>query len=819
MRKLILIAGFLYFFYYLPVGSQEWVSNRSLTSICYAGNKVNRIFIPPPKEFLNRSESKSGGTITVYYSGFSSQAKSAMEYAVGILESMLPPDLKMTVKASWTKISSSGVLGNSSITGYAAGWGIDAFEPYAYYPVTVAEKIAGKSINEDNEADVELVLNNTINWYFGTDGKTSGLKYDLVTVIIHELCHGLGFFDSMVSEDGSTGSYGIWGVPVIYDLFVENADGERLTDTLKFPQNSVDLYNQFTGGQLYFNGPLTKRYMSGVRPKLYSPSIWDPGSSISHLDETQTLAVNALMTPYIDRGEAIHDPGKLTSSILGDIGWINTRILPGEKKDSEDHLTELDFTAEIRSDTLYDKNNVAVVYSFDNFKSSDTLKMVPSATENHFSAKIGINSYNTRVDYYFYALDDFSRIFRSPSRGQKNPLSLYIGIDTIKPVITTTKADYFFEKVDTIDFNANVTDNLGLDTVYVEYRVNNGAIRNFGLSNMGEDNFGHKLNVKPELLKGGDTLKYHIIAIDKASGHNRRILPATGYYTIKIEAVGSAVRSYSTDFSNASSEFFNSGFEITNPSGFNSKGLHTEHPYQSPDKDYASLEFSSVLRHPVIFDESGMVISFRELVLVEPGAEGSIYGFSDFYDYVVIEGSKDFGKNWFILADGYDSRIISSWETSYNSSIDGQNSLFTGDESMMVTHTIYPKVGDEVATGDSVLIRFRLFSDPYANGWGWVIDDLEINPLVDHAEENRTGVFKLYPNPGKGLITILTDDSVTDNNCQISIYTISGQCIAQNKKYTGNVINLNISDYRAGLYLIMIKTDHGIMTVKYSLIK
>ena len=33
------------------------------------------------------------------------------------------------------------------------------------------------------------------------------------------------------------------------------------------------------------------------------------------------------MTPYIDKGEAIHDPGKFTISILGDLGWINTRII------------------------------------------------------------------------------------------------------------------------------------------------------------------------------------------------------------------------------------------------------------------------------------------------------------------------------------------------------------------------------------------------------------------------------------------------------------------------------------------------------------
>ncbi len=34
------------------------------------------------------------------------------------------------------------------------------------------------------------------------------LQYDLVTIVLHEVCHGLGFFDSM-DTDNSIGWYGI----------------------------------------------------------------------------------------------------------------------------------------------------------------------------------------------------------------------------------------------------------------------------------------------------------------------------------------------------------------------------------------------------------------------------------------------------------------------------------------------------------------------------------------------------------------------------------------------------------------------------------
>ncbi len=96
-------------------------------------------------------------------------------------------------------------------------------------------------------------------------------------------------------------------------------------------------------------------------------SKWDDGSSISHLDEELTDEPNTLMTPYIDMGEAIHDPGKYTFSMLGDLGWINTRIVHEPVNDSEENIEEIVLSAKIESDTLYNRDIVGVVYSFDNF--------------------------------------------------------------------------------------------------------------------------------------------------------------------------------------------------------------------------------------------------------------------------------------------------------------------------------------------------------------------------------------------------------------------------------------------------------------------
>ena len=415
---------------FIPVHGQKLISNSSVSGICYAGNKVNRIYIPPPDEFFKKSGTKSGGSITIYYTGFSTQAKTAMEYAASILKSMLPADTRLTILASWEKISNAGVLGNSVITGYAAGWSIDALNPIAFYPVALAEKIAGESLNSDIEGDLELRINSSINWYLGTDGNTPSQKYDLVTVVLHEICHGLGFFDSM-NTSGTVGYYGSGSIPMIYDTFIENLAVKRLTDTLKFHNPSTSLFLELIGGQLWFNGPLLTKYTSGSRVKLYAPTVWDAGSSVSHLDENATLKADALMTPFIDLGEAIHNPGKLTYSILGDLGWINTRINHKPLGDTEKHLTEVVLSTQIKSDTLYNRNKVGVVYSFDNYFSSDTVFMTSPKSDDSLKTTISIPSYNKELQFYFFVEDCFLRLYRSPSLYNLLRYGRYIGTDTV----------------------------------------------------------------------------------------------------------------------------------------------------------------------------------------------------------------------------------------------------------------------------------------------------------------------------------------------------------------------------------------------------
>ena len=125
MKKLIFILSFLFFSLnrISELNDQELVLNSSVTSVCYGSNKINRVSIPPPKEFYEKRGTKGIASVTIYYSSsFSAAAYQAMEYAASILETILPPDTKLTIQAYYDKISSGDILGQSLITGYSPGW-------------------------------------------------------------------------------------------------------------------------------------------------------------------------------------------------------------------------------------------------------------------------------------------------------------------------------------------------------------------------------------------------------------------------------------------------------------------------------------------------------------------------------------------------------------------------------------------------------------------------------------------------------------------------------------------------------------------------
>jgi hypothetical protein len=228
----------------------------------------------------------------------------------------------IVVDARWRDFGNGAELGQAGPNHVWRDFG-GAPRGGTFYPDAVADSLAGMDLNP-GDADIIAELNSSISWYFGTDGSTLFGHYDFATVVLHELAHGFGFLS--FATVWPTGE-GFWGkyeggnpYPTIYDTFVETGSGKAITS---FANGSFGLGYALTGNNLYFDGPKTVAAAGGMRPPLYAPSGWLPGSSYVHLSEIfySFGDPDSLMTPFLNMAEVIHDPGPIAMGILMDTGW------------------------------------------------------------------------------------------------------------------------------------------------------------------------------------------------------------------------------------------------------------------------------------------------------------------------------------------------------------------------------------------------------------------------------------------------------------------------------------------------------------------
>jgi hypothetical protein len=285
-----------------------------------AGSRNIPSLVPPiPKS--RPGVGPSAAMINVTYNGFTDDSRAAFQYAVDIWASQITSPIPIEVNATWEPLG-AGVLGAAGPDQLWANFDADV-RPNLYYPVALANKLAERDVNPDR-GDINAFFSSSFgNWYFGTDGNTPPGMYDFVSIVLHELGHGLGFSGSMRVQSGQ-GSWGYGtGYPSIYDVFAENGTGSALLNTSFFPNPSVALGRQLTSNNIFWDGPTARTAAGGSPPRLYAPSFWQSGSSYSHLDEAAYGAgdPNSLMTPQIGQAEAIHDPGPIARGMFTDLGW------------------------------------------------------------------------------------------------------------------------------------------------------------------------------------------------------------------------------------------------------------------------------------------------------------------------------------------------------------------------------------------------------------------------------------------------------------------------------------------------------------------
>ncbi len=174
-------------------------------------------------------------------------------------------------------------------------------------------------------------------------------------------------------------------------------------------------------------------------------------------------------------------------------------------------------------------------------------------------------------------------------------------------------------------------------------------------------------------------------------------------------------------------DFVVSGFSAQSSGGSVNKSLQSPHPYISNRVNTA------LLKQPIKITDEHPFFFYRDIALIEPTK-----------DYVVVEATKD-GITWSPIAPAYDASSNASWSTAFTSNT-------TPTEALFVDHDVNLK--NKFNAGDTLLFRFKMYSNADITGWGWSVDDLYIQQKPTGLNKESARTLSIYPNPSSGIMNI-----------------------------------------------------------------
>lgn len=258
-----------------------------------------------------------------------------------------------------------------------------------------------------------------------------------------------------------------------------------------------------------------------------------------------------------------------------------------------------------------------------------------------------------------------------------------------------------------------------------------------------------------------------------------------------------ATDNYTNSFDDSPNDFIGEGFTTLLFSSLESgKAIHTNHPYA--DKN----NIATYLKTPIIIKsedkKNNTTLKYRDISMVEEGETGSKYGEVDFYDYVVVEGSKN-GIDWLPLADGYDFRKIKGKANLLDIGINQSPT-----SALFLQHKV--NLRETFVQNDTILIRFRLYSDQLSNGWGWVIDDIDISISETSNTTNiNNEQVKVYPVPCDQFLNVELPQNLAKATTHLSVFDLNGKLIKQVPVNQNEKIILNTSQLKPSVYVLEIK--------------
>lgn len=194
-----------------------------------------------------------------------------------------------------------------------------------WYPAALADRLAGVDLDEA-DVDIEITFNSDVDgavlgssrFYYGFDSTPPAGDIDFLSVVAHELGHGLGFTTFLDRQTGAK----FLGFDDAYMLHLEHhgatpPDFPSMTDAQRLAAFTAEPDLHWTGpAAVAASGVLTAGVGVGGHVEIYGPDPISAGSSLSHF--ATTLTPDQFMEPFYVGVALDFD---LTLAVFQDLGW------------------------------------------------------------------------------------------------------------------------------------------------------------------------------------------------------------------------------------------------------------------------------------------------------------------------------------------------------------------------------------------------------------------------------------------------------------------------------------------------------------------
>ena len=256
---------------------------------------------------------------SITYDQVPDSVKYVMEEATKIWGGIISSRIPIKIKVSWEDLTAKTL----AVTGSERVYKNFRNAPQAdvWYPSALANAISGQTLNKDY-FDIIIKINKNTQWKYNYQLLVEIGKFDLLSVLLHELTHGLGFVSSFDVTETDKIKWGIENLPIIYDKYLINDLDQELVNNRFFSNDSQELKKAVTEERVFFKieqGDYGRR-----RPQLYTPKDFSNKGSLSHLTDRPIFVMDAndkLMYPGLSMGDRFQYPGKGIIAILFQIGW------------------------------------------------------------------------------------------------------------------------------------------------------------------------------------------------------------------------------------------------------------------------------------------------------------------------------------------------------------------------------------------------------------------------------------------------------------------------------------------------------------------